>query len=192
MAMKRVLAAILGVAMLITASTALALPSISGTISFVGNASYTGGTTAATAEGIHFLPAFGFFPGEFVAAASGDYSGTVGQLATFTDFKFKPSLFPSTVSPLWTFTVGGTTYDFEMTSISYLVAGNHLVLDGSGTLGITGFADTPGSWAFSTEDNASANLTFSATSAVPEPGTILLLGGGLLGLAFYGRRRMKA
>jgi hypothetical protein len=27
---------------------------------------------------------------------------------------------------------------------------------------------------------------------VPEPGTILLLGGGLLGLGFYGRRRMKA
>lgn len=27
---------------------------------------------------------------------------------------------------------------------------------------------------------------------VPEPGTILLIGGGLLGLAFYGRRRMKS
>jgi hypothetical protein len=31
----------------------------------------------------------------------------------------------------------------------------------------------------------------NGTAPVPEPGTILLLGGGLLGLAFYGRRQRK-
>ncbi|RQW83474.1 MAG: PEP-CTERM sorting domain-containing protein [Geobacter sp.] len=36
------------------------------------------------------------------------------------------------------------------------------------------------------------NLLLSGDlTSVPEPGTILLLGGGLLGLAFYGRKRSK-
>ena len=36
------------------------------------------------------------------------------------------------------------------------------------------------------------NMTYATTSAVPEPSTIVLLGAGLLGLAFVARRRNEA
>lgn len=40
-------------------------------------------------------------------------------------------------------------------------------------------------------DNGPPVVTFVGPTAVPEPSTILLLSGGLLGLAVYGRKRLK-
>ncbi len=49
------------------------------------------------------------------------------------------------VSPLWTFTIGATTYDFNLTSLSVgPISANSIQLDGSGTLQVTGYTDTPG------------------------------------------------
>ena len=166
------------------ATSALAVP-ISGNVNFSGGCSYSGGTTPADATGIDFLGGLTMY------GNTGNYA-EVSPLTpvTFQDFTFSPDLSPSPVDPLWQFVYDGKTYSFVMNSVTASSGVNSLTLDGTGMLAITGFDDTPGNWIFTTQGQ-SATLSFSATSSVPEPGTILLLGGGLLGLAFYGRRRMS-
>ena len=70
-----------------------------------------------------------------------------------------------------------------------------LVLSGTGYFSITdlsgnnaGYTDTAGSWVYS-----QSGASFSSQNAtVPEPGTIALLGLGLLGIGFVSRFRKSA
>lgn len=104
-------------------------------------------------------------------------------------FVFDP--FSPPISPLWTFMFAGVTYSFDLTALTIdSQGGNSLVLSGSGTLDITGFDTTPGSWVF-TANQGGGSFSFSSSNNadLPEPGSALaLLGIALLGVEVLRRK----
>jgi hypothetical protein len=122
-------------------------------------------------------------------SGSGSYSpvNETRSEVTYSPFMFSTAL-AAPVDPLWWFSLNGVEYSFVMNSVEVVTQSTtELALFGRGMLYITGYDPTPGFWNFS-GGNENGRLKFTSVTHVPEPGTLALLGLGLLGVGL-GRRR---
>ena len=176
---------------------------ILGEVEFSGTAVLNGPLATATA--------FTSFVGVQVSDGTGSYAVPAlvadGTSVTVTAFSFGSGSYSTTpvspvVDPLWTFSVGGTTYSFKLSAISVsrsvIPSTQFLNITGLGAASITGYDPTPASFALSSSQSigstsVSATFTLISTaidSTIPEPGALSLLGVVLFGLV--GRRRRSS
>lgn len=153
---------------------------ITGAIEFFGSASAS--SPSGPPSTIHFVDPW------HSLAATGSYAVVpFGTATTFNDFTFigdgAAATLMGTDSPIWTFTIGATTYSFDLLALTngHVDTGS-MAFTGSGIAHITGFDDTPVSFALQGAGTGfDFTLSSSTTAGVPDGGTtVIMLGLGLV------------
>jgi hypothetical protein len=186
----KVILAILAATLLLRAQTE-ATP-ITGSIEFAGSTTASGPSGGAPVT-MHFID-----PWQTVAG-SGSYAGIPAETATmFNDLSFIGDGIAATLlgpdMPIWTFTIGATTYSFDLAALTNGHVGAGMMdFSGTGIAHITGFDDIPASFAL---QGAGTNFDFilsSSTTATstPEGGTTLAMLGLALLVIGVVRRTVK-
>jgi hypothetical protein len=153
---------------------------ITGSIEFFGSSIASG--PSGPPDTIHFVDPW------HSVAATGSYSVVLtGTNTTFNDFSFigdgTAATLIGTDSPIWTFTIGATTYSFDLLTLTdgHVDAGS-MSFSGTGIARITGFEDIPASFALEGDGTGfNFQLSSSTTAATaPEDGTtVVMLAFGL-------------